>query len=436
MSARRARLTLLGLLGASIAAFLIATLTPGSPTAPRSGPWCLWCGAHGTLDMGENLLVLLPAGTVAAWLRMRMSIVLITALALATSVELVQYFLISGRDGTVSDVLMNVLGAALGHRLAVTHFRALRPAPERATVQIAVALLGWLLVVAMAGVALRPDVPHPPFALIPAVVDSTSPFRGELLSASIDGWQLEPNEIMRAPELRDLLRANPSSVVMTVRPGPPTRVAASIARLGSPQATPVSFAQHGRAFVCTRRMAATRFRVLTPSFVLQNAFPAHPPSPSSTASPVELTCTRDGTSMRLRAAGSDGMREATVSLSPGLGWSLVFSGHVAADATSLRWTNALWMLSLALPVGLYAAEAARRRVGEAAGVTTISTMAPVAAMVVATLVTSHIVVPRIVGVAPASWIDVASSVMGLALGASANTVLARRTGRAARRHIE
>lgn len=78
---------------------------------------CLVCGPAGATDVVLNLLLFIPLGFLGRQLGWRLSITWLFALLLSLGIESSQYFLLPGRDASLSDLLCNSTGAALGWTL-------------------------------------------------------------------------------------------------------------------------------------------------------------------------------------------------------------------------------------------------------------------------------------------------------------------------------
>ncbi len=121
-------------------------------------PWtCLVCGGAGITDLLLNLLLFTPLGLLGHRLGWSLTRCLGLALLCTLTIELTQYFLIIGRDGTLSDVVTNTLGGGAGWLIA----RALATPPTRATQRRRLTLLltTHALIWFGSGALLRPDLP-------------------------------------------------------------------------------------------------------------------------------------------------------------------------------------------------------------------------------------------------------------------------------------
>ena len=97
---------------------LFLTLFPEPPSEGSKAGGCFWCGHYALADAILNLLLFLPIGFLLG-LRHKGSHVRTWAglTALAVLIEVAQLF-IPGRFATLSDILMNSAGAAIGIGLA------------------------------------------------------------------------------------------------------------------------------------------------------------------------------------------------------------------------------------------------------------------------------------------------------------------------------
>ena len=69
------------------------------------------------LESAANVLLFMPFGAALAFRGVGLGRTTCYGLALSLAVEAAQYFLVSGRTAAADDVLLNGLGAALGHVL-------------------------------------------------------------------------------------------------------------------------------------------------------------------------------------------------------------------------------------------------------------------------------------------------------------------------------
>ncbi|MGH7703642.1 MAG: VanZ family protein, partial [Gemmatimonadales bacterium] len=93
--------------------------------------WCLVCGELGAVDVLLNVVLFVPYGMGLRWagLSRRRSLALVALTTLL--IEGLQFKLIAGRDASLSDLLTNTMGGAIGILLA-DHWR-LATFPRSAT---------------------------------------------------------------------------------------------------------------------------------------------------------------------------------------------------------------------------------------------------------------------------------------------------------------
>ncbi|MCW2602749.1 MAG: VanZ family protein [Pseudonocardiales bacterium] len=81
---------------------------------------------HRDTEVLANIALFVPFGVLAVVVLRRVLIALAIAVALSAAIELTQHWWLPTRDGTVQDVALNVLGAAIGCALAWGSMRLVR----------------------------------------------------------------------------------------------------------------------------------------------------------------------------------------------------------------------------------------------------------------------------------------------------------------------
>jgi len=94
-------------------------------------------------DVIQNVIMFLPLGLMLGLAGLRPGRVAFAGFGLAFLIETLQYFVVPGRDASVSDVLTNTAGAWLGALLAPRLPFLLRPGREAAARLAIAALLAW-----------------------------------------------------------------------------------------------------------------------------------------------------------------------------------------------------------------------------------------------------------------------------------------------------
>src|SRR5690606_5850890 len=97
----------------ALAAILVATLVPTGHDPETTPLLCLVCGGKGLADGLSNILLFAPFGLGLALLGVRPRRAILAGAALSLCIEFTQQF-IPGRDPSLSDLVFNTAGTALG----------------------------------------------------------------------------------------------------------------------------------------------------------------------------------------------------------------------------------------------------------------------------------------------------------------------------------
>jgi VanZ family protein len=389
-----------------------ATLVP-NPDAPW--PRDFW-GWHGdTIEFALNILLFAPLGVALAPIaKVRRALVAIAATTIA--IELLQYFVVTGRDGTIRDVVANFVGG-VGGLLVAPHLRSMWHPDVKTGRRLAwTASALWIAHAAFAMVAFRPSVTDSPlFTHLAPDIAQYDRFGGIVANASVNGATVFigrfPGGIApKSWESQSLeLVATATSAPSTTRPAP------VIALLDSAAIEIALLAEMRGDLVFRTRTRADDFGLRPPVLVMNDVFA---PSNGASRELIRVTGYRDRYTLSASATRANGDRRAqSITLTPSLGWILWWPLDVPSSAT-IAWMTWLW---LAIPIGAIAFWSAASATKPRAW----STYLPVALAVVVV----HVVVPRVFAVAlpankSAALALAIGLVLGLALGAS------RRSGRA------
>jgi len=198
---------------------LRVTLVPLEGTDELPPILCVLCGDGALADGVLNAALFLPLGaalSVAGWRAWRN--IALGAL-LSCGLETAQ-FVIPGRDPSLSDVLFNTLGAALGAALAHSAPAMWRPTPRRADLFSIAGALGAASVITLTSVLLAPSFPEdvyyggwtPRFGHLEW-------YGGRVLQASVDGLEIPPGVLQSSQQVRQQLLAN-AAIHVLARAGP------------------------------------------------------------------------------------------------------------------------------------------------------------------------------------------------------------------------
>jgi len=203
-----------------LAVILGVTLFPLEATdGPPSILLCVLCGDGALADGVLNAALFLPLGAALSVAGSRPWRTIALGALLSCGVETAQ-FVIPGRDPSLSDVLFNTLGSALGVALAHYVPAVWRPTPRRAGLLSIAGALGAVAVLTLTGVLLTPsfseDVYYggwtPRFGHLEW-------YGGRVLQASVDGLEIPAGVLGSSPQVRQQLLAGPA-IHVVARAGP------------------------------------------------------------------------------------------------------------------------------------------------------------------------------------------------------------------------
>lgn len=372
----------------SLAAILLATLTPTAGEGAAGWDGCVVCGDRGLADALLNLALFAPLGAALARRGVGVRAAVALAAALSASVELAQ-LLVPGRDPSPPDLLFDTLGAAAGYPLGP--WRGGIPRPARRAAALAP---GWSLLFAAAvagtGWLTAPAPPPGPY------VGQWTPETGDhpllparVLDARIGGVPVPRGPFGPEADVRAALRADSSLRVRWIvgwriaEPAPLLRI------VGGDGEEAAALFIHGEDLLVLQRTRAARLRLDRPALRAPGVIRGIAPGDT-----VTLTLRRAGRAARISTdagwRGRDGM-------GPGRGWALLFWDARMGRGTA-RGLDALWTCLWMAPLGLWL----RRR------------PASLAALVVAALALG--VLPPLVGLAPAGVLEAGAALGGLLAG--------------------
>jgi hypothetical protein len=362
--------------------------------------WCLVCGDEGGADVVANLLLFLPFAiglrlSGVSWRR-----VVALSAALSLTVELLQLTVIPGRDASLSDVLTNTAGGAMGAALAPHLPGLVSPAPRRARALLAVGGTVWLAVLSLAAWLLAPGLPEGRLASRWAhEVRAVDAFGGRVTDVHLDGASMPKRGV--PPDsalLRRRLAEGVFSLHAEIVSGDPGRVPSWIYQLLAARHEALALYELGhRAGVAVpARGLSFRFRPVT--LTVAEGLPA------AAGVPVRLEAAERDRTIRLTSTYGGVRRSAQLGISPALAWVLLTPFDPPAG-TALRWITAVCVAASVLPLG-YWAQRSRRQV-------------PAAAVLAPLLAAGLALVPAAGGFPPVHW----SEWLGGAAGAAAGWAL-------------
>jgi VanZ like protein len=320
-----------------------ATLTPAPGTTVTSNLFCILCGEFAALDIAANVVMFLPFGFALMLATGRRRLSILICILVTVIIEALQVRVVTGRDASLSDIVANSLGGALGVQIAMYRSLLVRPT-GRTAARLAVAWCAVIvLVLGLTAAGLRPaTVATSLWVQWTPPRTNFEPFTGQVLDFDIDGINLPLGYPARSVGLDSVLRGRrwTATAKIATRGLVPRR--SVITRIADERTVVVSLEQLGRNLGCLQKTKSADFRFRSPKFALRDAF-------ASNANEIEyLTCARAG---GLLIAGVEQRRD-TLRLSPSLGW-LLLSPFDVAFTPALSGVSALWLVALVFPAGYW-----------------------------------------------------------------------------------
>lgn len=343
-----------GRLIASGGLLFIAALTlrpdPHAVLLVKETPFtCLVCGPLGTMDVLLNIVLFVPYGIglrLSGLSRLR---TLLVVMATTGTIELTQHMFLPGRDASLSDLLTNTAGGALGLLLA-EHWRlVLAPNPRAARRLAALAGAAWLLVQAVTAWSLAPSLPATTWwGQRTPELGQFDRFTGRLIAAQVADESLPSTRLRNSAALRRALLDQPATVQASVEVGDPTARLAPIASIfDEDQQEVLILGQRGQDLVFRLRLRASDLLLRSPGVRLPGALAAAP------GDTVTLRAQRDSQWFLLESVHGAKYRSFALALSPSLGWSLLTPFTNYAWGPDAEWMTALWLAGLLLPFGYW-----------------------------------------------------------------------------------
>lgn len=388
------------LAGTGLLAILVLTLFPNprqAVVADHTPLLCVVCGESGGADVALNLLLFVPLAAGLALLGWPWGRIVAACAVLSLAVETTQYLVVPGRDASLSDVLTNTGGGAIGAVLARRLDLLLAPGPLLARRLSLGAGAAWLAVLAFTALSMRPWAAAGPLRnYCSAAYVTAEVYAGTARSMTLNGVPLAcDQDVPQGRSLRREVRRGEVALETVAVAGEPNRGRMVIHLVRSPTATLVLLAQHDRAAVFQASTAAKALKLFAPAVRLSGAFPPE------AGTPVELVGQVSGPRLRLAAAHEGGRRSVELRLSPSFGWTLLLGMPIEPGVT-LRLAAALWLAALILPAGYWAGLS--------------DPPASTAGLLGGAVIAGLGLLPAVAGFDPVHWSEWLGAAGGLALG--------------------
>jgi hypothetical protein len=349
------------------------------------------------IDILFNILLFVPFGI---GLRLsgssRMSGVAIAA-ALSAVVELLQLGVVTGRDGSVRDLLMNTLGALIGVALADGWKRLVFPSQAEARRLVPLAAACWFLLAAgeaaLLGRAFLPTIWYgqwAPEGVFPAT------FTGRVLDVRLGSLELPEGRLDSSGDVRAAMLQDQWTLLVKATTGDPTRDVSSVFSIfDGEQREMLVVGQEGTDLFVRYRTRAAALHLRSPSIVLPGALAL----PAGEPIQISVSFARGVISVTARSSARTDSRQAPAT--PSWGWSLVAPFDASIGSLAPLW-SALWMAALLIPTGYWAGR----------GMGTLQ----VVILGVLVLLLGTGLTPFLFQLPPAGWNDWMAGAAGLAAG--------------------
>lgn len=399
--------------GVSFVLICIATLTPGAPPPPAGSiPVCRgWCDDPLLADFARNIVLFMPLGFGLRLAGVRTRWAVLFGSALSATVELLQIRVVVGRDASFLDWISNTIGTVLGVLAAVYLYSLLRPRPRTAARLAICALGGWVFVLALGGWGIQPaPTGFAYWGERTPRLRTFPPFRGELRSGRVNGFEVPSGPLPNEDTVRKSLRAGRVRVDATVLSGPstpPAEIAPIVRIADGTQREILLLGRGGKELVFRYRSRATAMRLEAPAFALARVFDSGSDGDEELLDPSEsLSAVLDSGRLVLSARNQHRLRQLQFDLSPAVAWSF-FVPWDEWLGPNTSFLSTLWLGALLLPAGYWTRGAARERKGRGRWIGLLA---------LATVVATIAVLPRIFGLPAAPASHYVAGIVGLGAG--------------------
>jgi VanZ like family len=390
---------------ASLVLIGAVTLRPSPQAEWVHNFWCWHCrDSPDAVEFALNVLLFVPLG-ISLSREIRLSRALAAIVATTSIVEFLQYFVVVGRYGVVSDIVANTAGGMLGLAIGYNAKKLARPDHQTAQRLAWIAVAIWLSHAVLAMFAFRPSATRFLFyAHVRPELGQYDVYGGTVGRASVNGAIVFSGPFPPGVDAKAWM-SEPLDLAASVTMGPPTPRPAPILAITDSRRNEIAFLGESRGDLAFRpRTRGVDFGLRAPVVVLGNVFDAAT-SQLGTAS-LLVSGVRDSFTLTTEAQNGIGQAgTATAALTPSLAWMLWWPFGIPRPAT-MSWIRWLW---LAIPFAAIAFWSGAATGGRRS----LSAFAPL----VVAIVGAHVFVPWWFGVRPIGvWSDAMPITIGLGIG--------------------
>jgi VanZ like protein len=335
-----------------------ATLVPlpRQAAASQATPiWCLVCGEYGGVDVLANVLLFIPAGVGLGLTGLSPRKAALVGFGVSLVVETLQLTLIPGRDASLSDLLTNTVGAAIGAGLGSRPARFLAAGSRQAARFALLAGLNWLGVQSGTAFLLQPWAPAEPLRGAWARIrPGRTPFDGTVSSALVSRTVVRDGSPPADPGLRDRLTTGEVHLALSLISGRNAPDWSPVFELRARHGTVLGVEGTGKDLVFQAPARSYSLRLRRPMLLIPNALP------TEAGKSLQLECGEARGALWATWTAPDGRHHSFQPLTPSLGWSLI----LPVDYTyrpGVRVLTALWVAGLLFPVGYWSGGSGRGR---------------------------------------------------------------------------
>lgn len=329
-----------------IAVIVLLCLVPTGLESPPVIQLCLICQDRGAADFILNVGLYLPLGLFLGLRTGSLTLALVGGFSLSVGIEVAQFW-IPGRFTSLSDLIANSSGAALGGLLARSYPTWVIPEPPLARrLSLVFALLATLIVLATGWLFTTSVSRGPLYGNWAPGISITAPYNGSVLSASVAGIPVPSRRLEDSEEVRIGLEDGRALALRFELDVPPDAPAPVFRILDDSADETVRVSVHGSDLLVRVRYLADDFRLARPILRVEGAL-----APFRLRDTVAIVLDRPaGAGHRIAVGYGDAV---PFEFSAGRGWSLLISS-TGLSQPILTWLDALWIGLLLVPVGWWA----------------------------------------------------------------------------------